>query len=500
MKKITFFVFIFLISLEFYSQTITPAFSREYGSGWRISAADDGNRDPALFKLEGGSVRLSSSSADHGMSARLYMDYRGFVSLSSGFDDNFNPGNLELYTNGDFSLSSNNFGISSSDGEADFYANKLTLSSLNIMSFKSTRGGKFAFEAGTRSSVKLGIGTSDPKETLHVNGAIRGHIANGALRVKSDDGYLDLGARNSSYAHIYTDRPKVIFNKDVYTTSNAFSSYNNDLILKTEGNERLRINDDTGNVGIGTTVPEAKLHVKDDMIVENGAGGKFKISSHSGVDGSLVEEFIDLELRTSFNKNSGFKFYSNSDADSTFSLNVGSNVLMNSYFSGRSGFINIGEGSNIDVTVSGKTESKIIKATEKIHIGSNTAAFNAASAYSLSIEGKAIAEEIKVQKKEDWSDFVFYDDYKLPTLKEVERHISEKGHLKDIPSAAEVAENGFFLGEMDAKLLQKIEELTLYTLQQEKKIEALEKKDTENTKIISQLSNLLQRVEQLESK
>ena len=47
----------------------------------------------------------------------------------------------------------------------------------------------------------------------------------------------------------------------------------------------------------------------------------------------------------------------------------------------------------------------------------------------------------------------------------------EKGHLKDIPSAKEVEENGIFLGEMDAKLLQKIEELTLYTIQQEKKIE-----------------------------
>ena len=74
-----------------------------------------------------------------------------------------------------------------------------------------------------------------------------------------------------------------------------------------------------------------------------------------------------------------------------------------------------------------------------------------------------------------WSDFVFFKDYKLPTLKEVENHIKEKGHLKDIPSAKEVEKNGFFLGEMDAKLLQKIEELTLYTIEQEKKIKAFEK-------------------------
>ena len=81
-----------------------------------------------------------------------------------------------------------------------------------------------------------------------------------------------------------------------------------------------------------------------------------------------------------------------------------------------------------------------------------------------------------------WSDFVFFKDYKLPTLKEVENHIKEKGHLKDIPSAKEVEKNGFFLGEMDAKLLQKIEELTLYTIEQEKKIKAFEKEKLQNRK------------------
>ena len=58
-------------------------------------------------------------------------------------------------------------------------------------------------------------------------------------------------------------------------------------------------------------------------------------------------------------------------------------------------------------------------------------------------------------------------------IQEVETQIKEKGHLKDIPSASEVAANGIYLGEMDSKLLQKIEELTLYTIQQQKEIERL---------------------------
>jgi len=88
--------------------------------------------------------------------------------------------------------------------------------------------------------------------------------------------------------------------------------------------------------------------------------------------------------------------------------------------------------------------------------------------WKLSVNGKIRTKEVKVET--GWADFVFEDDYILPTLSEVENHINEKGHLKDIPSADEVAENGINIGEIQAKLLQKIEELTLYTIQQEKLI------------------------------
>jgi hypothetical protein len=75
-------------------------------------------------------------------------------------------------------------------------------------------------------------------------------------------------------------------------------------------------------------------------------------------------------------------------------------------------------------------------------------------------------------------------------LKEVENHIKEKGHLKDIPSAKEVEKNGIFLGQMDSKLLQKIEELTLYTIQQEKKIKELESLNTKFIKLQKRLEKL----------
>ena len=93
--------------------------------------------------------------------------------------------------------------------------------------------------------------------------------------------------------------------------------------------------------------------------------------------------------------------------------------------------------------------------------------------YRLTVNGNVRAKEVVVES--GWSDFVFEPGYDLPTLSEVEAHIAAKGHLQDIPSAAEVAEHGISLGEMDAKLLQKVEELMLYTIEQEKRMQEQQK-------------------------
>ncbi|BDD12843.1 hypothetical protein FUAX_52750 (plasmid) [Fulvitalea axinellae] len=96
---------------------------------------------------------------------------------------------------------------------------------------------------------------------------------------------------------------------------------------------------------------------------------------------------------------------------------------------------------------------------------------NRQKGFLLAVNGKVRAKEIVVNT--GWSDFVFEKDYDLPSLSEVEAYIKAKGHLEHIPSAGEVEKNGVDLGAMDAKLLQKIEELTLYAIEQEKEIKAL---------------------------
>lgn len=94
----------------------------------------------------------------------------------------------------------------------------------------------------------------------------------------------------------------------------------------------------------------------------------------------------------------------------------------------------------------------------------------------LSVNGRIVANELVCVSIDSWADFVFAEDYKLPSLEEVEQHIQEHKHLPEIPSAAEVSKQGVNVVEMQAKLLQKVEELTLYVIEQNKKINEQNKK------------------------
>ena len=91
--------------------------------------------------------------------------------------------------------------------------------------------------------------------------------------------------------------------------------------------------------------------------------------------------------------------------------------------------------------------------------------------YSLDVNGTIRAKEIRVETT--GADFVFADNYRLRPLSEVEAFISENKHLPEIQSAQEMQENGVSVSELQTQLLQKIEELTLYLIQQEETIQEL---------------------------
>ncbi|MDQ1238890.1 MAG: hypothetical protein QG577_1075 [Thermodesulfobacteriota bacterium] len=107
-----------------------------------------------------------------------------------------------------------------------------------------------------------------------------------------------------------------------------------------------------------------------------------------------------------------------------------------------------------------------IDAAGKVGIGTT------APAYNLAVNGSIGCKELTVTTT-GWADFVFKDNYKLPPLSEVETFISQNKHLPGIPTEEEVAKNGVKMGDMSTKLLQKVEELTLYMIELKKENEDL---------------------------
>lgn len=107
--------------------------------------------------------------------------------------------------------------------------------------------------------------------------------------------------------------------------------------------------------------------------------------------------------------------------------------------------------------------------------------------YKLGVGGRAIMEEVTVKLKGTWPDHVFSDDHPLVPLSELEHYVRTNHHLPGIPSAQEVEENGIHLGELNTKLLEKVEELTLYVIELSKENASLW---DQNKLILRELENL----------
>ena len=108
-------------------------------------------------------------------------------------------------------------------------------------------------------------------------------------------------------------------------------------------------------------------------------------------------------------------------------------------------------------------------AQNNVGIGTTTNA----TGYKLSVAGKIICTELKVQLQ-PFPDYVFDKNYKLLSLKDVENHINTYSRLPGMPAASEIEKKGMSVGQMEGKLVEKVEELTLYIIQQQKQIESMQ--------------------------
>ena len=111
-------------------------------------------------------------------------------------------------------------------------------------------------------------------------------------------------------------------------------------------------------------------------------------------------------------------------------------------------------------------------------------------------DGKIKAKEIEV-KTNVWADYVLKKEYQLKSLEDVEKYIIEKGHLPNIPTAQEVLENGINVAEMNSKLLEKVEELTLYSIEQNKQLKFQAEEIKMLRKQSEELQELKRQVQQL---
>ncbi len=260
----------------------------------------------------------------------------------------------------------------------------------------------------------------------------------------------------------------------------------------------------SGNVGIGTTSPSVTgtgLHIYkagDAMIKVDTAGVDGGNAYFTGVSGSPngamyvtnatarnlylgtgSQTATQLTINPSGNVGIG-----TTDPRSPFAINNGTGTYGGLWVGQGTGKGWIYYGNSATDWKAGKIDATTNNFEIQRHDGASYLAITPAGnvgigttdpgAYKLAVKGKIRAEEVVVDT--GWADFVFQKDYDLMPLEKVAKHIEKAGHLPGIPTAREVEENGISIGQIQSKLLQKIEEMTLYMIDLKKENETLKER------------------------
>ena len=225
----------------------------------------------------------------------------------------------------------------------------------------------------------------------------------------------------------------------------------------------------TGKVGIGNvTDPQAKLHIRGDALEDADillvSYAPFKSAIRFRNDDNSISlepnNVMRIKALTTYLMidapkvcfGSAMTFLSNTD-DEVFSIKAPNAIAQ------EAGTINLTASNNIQMT--GK-------------VGINTV--NTNTGFALAVSGGILTDQVLIRDVSDWPDYVFGKGHALMSINNVKAFINKNHHLPDVPSAKEVEENGVNVAEMQKVLLKKIEELTLYTIEQQRLIEELQEK------------------------
>ena len=245
-------------------------------------------------------------------------------------------------------------------------------------------------------------------------------------------------------------------------------------------------NSNSGNVGIGAANPATKLHVVGDIRAD---GGILNFVNNCTSCSSLIPTasfgttaINGLQIRAKTGSSTDFGFFDPSGNTyllaytGSNSLYFGDDAVLNPtkklYLDGKSDtYISEVTGNTIGF-ITGGSERLRIDASGNLGIGITTVPVG----YKLAVAGNIITEKVRVKlQSAGWPDYVFHSGYQLPSIKEVEQFIKENKHLPGVLSAQEVGKNGLDLGDNQAIMLKKIEELTLYIIELNKKSEKQDK-------------------------
>jgi hypothetical protein len=287
------------------------------------------------------------------------------------------------------------------------------------------------------NSGNVGVGVIIPAEKLHIdNGNVK--VGGNVWGSAADDRFLKFGDNN------YVTIGEV--GADDYMELNA----NQVTIKANAGNVLIP----SGNVGINSAAPPAKLVVNANFGRKTNA-----IFGGDGVGISFQKDWPTIAFN-SYRDNSNVQRYIGTGYGYLTSVDQNNGI----YFWNKLGYGTLG-------TEVGASEQYTMGLSQLGHLGIGTIPD---ATYRLSVNGSIRSKEVVVET--GWADYVFAKDYKLLPLADVEKFIKVNNHLPDIPSAKEIQNNGLKVAEVQTKMMQKIEELTLYVIEQSKKIEALEKK------------------------